>query len=152
MPSGKSSQRGSGSNERDERIAGGIVELEGEWSKLSRPLWLDFPDGMLFLLFTIVGQASINSFVSFVGSTADAKWSMRVYNRTREQNVALGLVSEDEAAQSAAAAAKLQTGGDVPEGGHERVDSMTTARAAAWERIDLLRDDRSAQASQAACF
>ena len=62
-----------------------------------------------------------NSFVSFVGSTADAKWSMRVYNRTREQNVALGLVSEDEAAQSAAAAAKLQTGGDVPEGGR-RVD------------------------------
>lgn len=70
-----------------------------------------------FIPFTIkLDDPAGNSFVSFVGSTADPKWSMRVYNRTREQNVALGLVSEDEAAQSAAAA-KLKTGGDAPEGG-----------------------------------
>lgn len=56
-----------------------------------------------------------NSFISFVGSTADSKWSMRVYNRTRAQNVALGLVSEDEAAEREATA-KSASASDVPEG------------------------------------
>jgi zinc finger protein len=74
-----------------------------------------------FVPFTLkLDDPAGNSFVSFVGSTADSKWSMRVYNRTRAQNVALGLVSEDEAAESAAAA-KLKTGADAPEGGR-RVD------------------------------
>ncbi|KAI5451399.1 nucleolar zinc-finger protein [Naganishia albida] len=57
-----------------------------------------------------------NSFVSFVGSTADSKWSMRVYNRTRAQNVALGLVSEEEAAEGRDATANSAAASDVPEG------------------------------------
>ena len=35
-----------------------------------------------------------NSFIEFVDSMADPKWSLRTYRRTREQNVALGLVAD----------------------------------------------------------
>ncbi|KAG8869551.1 nucleolar zinc-finger protein [Serendipita sp. 405] len=38
-----------------------------------------------------------NSFVEFLGSMADPKWNMREYHRTKEDNVLLGLVSQDEA-------------------------------------------------------
>ncbi|KAI0313278.1 zf-ZPR1-domain-containing protein [Amylostereum chailletii] len=37
-----------------------------------------------------------NSFVEFVGSMADPKWNMRTYHRTKEHNIALGLVAPDE--------------------------------------------------------
>ncbi|KAF9042000.1 zf-ZPR1-domain-containing protein [Hymenopellis radicata] len=43
-----------------------------------------------------------NSFIEFVGSMADPKWNMRTYPRSLEQNVALGLVSADEAASNKA--------------------------------------------------
>lgn len=36
-----------------------------------------------------------NSFVEFVGSMSDPKWNMREYKRSREDNVLLGLASED---------------------------------------------------------
>jgi len=36
-----------------------------------------------------------NSWIEWIDSMADPKWSVRQYNRTREQNVALGLVQED---------------------------------------------------------
>ena len=36
-----------------------------------------------------------NSFIEFVDSMADPKWNLRTYRRTREQNVALGLVADD---------------------------------------------------------
>jgi zinc finger protein len=36
-----------------------------------------------------------NSFIEFVDSTADPKWNLRTYRRTKEQNVALGLVADD---------------------------------------------------------
>ena len=39
-----------------------------------------------------------NSFIEFVGSMADPKWNLRTYPRTKEQNVELGLVAEDESA------------------------------------------------------
>lgn len=39
-----------------------------------------------------------NSWIEFIGSTADPKWNLRTYNRTREQNVALGLAEPDEEA------------------------------------------------------
>lgn len=39
-----------------------------------------------------------NSWIEFYGSMDDPKWSMRQYERTVEQNVAIGLVSPDEAA------------------------------------------------------
>ncbi|KAJ8508676.1 hypothetical protein ONZ45_g9081 [Pleurotus djamor] len=35
-----------------------------------------------------------NSFIEFFGSMADPKWDMKTYQRTQEQNVALGLVAE----------------------------------------------------------
>ncbi len=38
-----------------------------------------------------------NSFVAFLGSMgSDNQWSMRAYNRTKSQNVSLGLVAADE--------------------------------------------------------
>jgi len=37
-----------------------------------------------------------NSFIEFLGSMADPRWNMRTYHRTREQNVWLGLVAEDD--------------------------------------------------------
>ncbi len=36
-----------------------------------------------------------NSFIEFVDSMADPKWNLRTYRRTKEQNVALGLVAAD---------------------------------------------------------
>lgn len=44
-----------------------------------------------------------NSFIQFLGSVSDPKWSMRAYSRTREQNASLGLVAEDDGAKAAAA-------------------------------------------------
>ena len=37
-----------------------------------------------------------NSFIEFVESMADPKWNLRTYRRTKEQNVALGLVAADD--------------------------------------------------------
>jgi zinc finger protein len=37
-----------------------------------------------------------NSFIEFVDSMADPKWNLRAYRRTKEQNVALGLVAADD--------------------------------------------------------
>lgn len=48
--------------------------------------------------FTVkLDDPSGNSFLEFVGSMADAKWSMREYTRTPEDNIALGLVNPDTA-------------------------------------------------------
>lgn len=49
--------------------------------------------------FTIkLDDPSGNSFLEFVGSvTSDKKWEMKTYKRTLEQNVELGLISEEEA-------------------------------------------------------
>ena len=46
--------------------------------------------------FTVkLDDPSGNSFLEFIGSMADAKWSMREYTRTLEDNIALGLVNPD---------------------------------------------------------
>ena len=37
-----------------------------------------------------------NSWIEFIGSMSDAKWNIRTYHRTLEQNVALGLVAPEE--------------------------------------------------------
>lgn len=48
--------------------------------------------------FTIkLDDPSGNSFIEFVESMSDPKWNLRTYHRTREQNVALGLVAEEQA-------------------------------------------------------
>ena len=50
--------------------------------------------------FTVkLDDPSGNSFLEFSGSMADAKWSMREYARTLEDNVALGLADSVEAAK-----------------------------------------------------
>lgn len=41
-----------------------------------------------------------NSFIEFLGSMSDPKWSMRTYHRTVEQNIALGLVNPEELEES----------------------------------------------------
>ena len=52
-----------------------------------------------FTPFTLkLDDPSGNSYVQFFGTTSDAQWSLRAYNRTREQNVELGLVAEEEQA------------------------------------------------------
>jgi len=37
-----------------------------------------------------------NSFIEFLGSTADPKWNLRTYPRTHAQNVALGIAAPDD--------------------------------------------------------
>jgi zinc finger protein len=37
-----------------------------------------------------------NSFIEFLGSTADSKWNLRTYVRTHAQNVALGIAAPDD--------------------------------------------------------
>ena len=55
-----------------------------------------------FTPFTLkLDDPSGNSYVQFYGTTSDAQWSLRAYNRTREQNVSLGLVAEEEEAATA---------------------------------------------------
>ncbi|PPQ86122.1 hypothetical protein CVT25_002757 [Psilocybe cyanescens] len=41
-----------------------------------------------------------NSFIEFHGGMSDPKWNLRTYHRTLDQNIALGLVSADEAETS----------------------------------------------------
>lgn len=54
-----------------------------------------------FTPFTLkLDDPSGNSYVQFFGTTSDAQWSLRAYNRTREQNVTLGLVAEEEDASA----------------------------------------------------
>ncbi|WVQ80770.1 hypothetical protein IAT38_002875 [Cryptococcus sp. DSM 104549] len=44
----------------------------------------------------IVDDPSGNSFFQFTGSQSDPQWNMRVYNRTFDQNVTLGLVARPD--------------------------------------------------------
>jgi zinc finger protein len=57
-----------------------------------------------FTPFTIkLDDPAGNSFIQFLGSISDPKWSMRAYSRTREQNASLGLVAEDDGSKAAQA-------------------------------------------------
>ncbi|KDQ19536.1 hypothetical protein BOTBODRAFT_28115 [Botryobasidium botryosum FD-172 SS1] len=52
--------------------------------------------------FTIkVDDPAGDSFIEFIGSMKDPKWSMRTYNRTLEQNIAMGLVAAKEESEKA---------------------------------------------------
>ena len=69
----------------DEDDEGGVVVKGAVNSEAPMPpftLTLDDPSG--------------NSFIEFVDSMADPKWNLRTYRRTKEQNVALGLVAADD--------------------------------------------------------
>ncbi|GLB40584.1 putative zinc-finger protein zpr1 [Lyophyllum shimeji] len=72
--------------DEDDDITSGVTEATKASAKdLPMPsftLKLDDPTG--------------NSWIEFIGSMADPKWNMRQYRRTYEQNVALGLVADEE--------------------------------------------------------
>jgi zinc finger protein len=68
-------------------------EDEGEASKALR----HSPDRPVTPVTVKLEDPSGNSFVEFVGSMADPKWNMREYKRSREDNILLGLASEDDA-------------------------------------------------------
>lgn len=54
-------------------------------------------DAPLHKAFTIkVDDPAGNSWIEFQGSMADPKWSFKTYDRSREQDVLLGLVAPDE--------------------------------------------------------
>lgn len=49
-----------------------------------------------FIPFTLkLDDPTGNSFVQFFETTSDPQWTLRAYNRTRDQNVELGLVAEE---------------------------------------------------------
>jgi len=69
--------------------------------------------------FTVkVDDPAGDSFIEFIGSMADPKWSMRTYNRTLEQNVAMGLTAPEEEAEepTKAEGAEAEEGGEKREG------------------------------------
>ena len=68
--------------DEDEDNEGGIRAVSSEAPMPPFTLKLDDPSG--------------NSFLEFVDSMADPKWNLRTYRRTREQNIALGLVAADD--------------------------------------------------------
>jgi zinc finger protein len=68
--------------DEDEDNEGGIGAVSSEAPMPPFTLKLDDPSG--------------NSFIEFVDSMADPKWNLRTYRRTKEQNVALGLVAADD--------------------------------------------------------
>jgi zinc finger protein len=72
--------------------------------------------------FTVkLDDPSGNSFLEFIGSMSDAKWSMREYTRTLEDSIALGLVNPDtvevtkERVAKAASPMKLSDWVEAPE-------------------------------------
>ncbi|KAI0047242.1 zf-ZPR1-domain-containing protein [Auriscalpium vulgare] len=62
-----------------------------------------------------------NSFIEFVGSTADPKWNLRTYRRTKEKNVALGLVAVDEPTATEGGAEEAENIGGGLEGENEEI-------------------------------
>ena len=55
-------------------------------------------DNHTFVPFTVqLDDPAGNSFIEFLGSTADPKWNLRTYARTHAQNVALGIAAPDDA-------------------------------------------------------
>lgn len=81
----------------DEEAEGGVEGGEIGKKELLKAAQKDAP----MPAFTIkVDDPSGNSFIEFVESMSDPKWNLRTYHRTKEQNVALGLVAADEGADT----------------------------------------------------
>ncbi|PCH44290.1 zf-ZPR1-domain-containing protein [Wolfiporia cocos MD-104 SS10] len=80
-----------------------------------------------------------NSFIEFVDSMADPKWNMRTYRRTREQNVALGLVGRDEPEAPAAdeAEGEERIGGGL-EGENEEIYRFSGTCSSCGHPLDTL--------------
>jgi len=63
--------------------------------------------------FTIkLDDPSGNSFIEFLGSMADPRWNLRTYNRTRQQNIDLGLAVAEEPTPSLPTVAEDPIGDD----------------------------------------
>jgi len=86
-------------NDEDEEYDEKKQKPEREKSeKLAKPLTIQLDDPLG------------NSFIEFLGSMSDPKWNLRTYNRNKEQNIALGLLSPDEATKTQeTTAAKIPT-------------------------------------------
>ena len=50
-------------------------------------------------LSVLLDDPSGNSFIEFEGSTSDPKWNLRTYTRSRQQNVDLGLVPQEDVSE-----------------------------------------------------
>lgn len=73
-----------------------IADTDDEYEDEDESTKRDPVKGKLFAPFTIkVDDPAGNSFIEFHGSMSDPKWNLRQYNRTREQNIALGLIPAD---------------------------------------------------------
>ena len=44
----------------------------------------------------VIDDPAGNSFIEFLGSTADPRWNMRIYPRTLQQNIELGLIAPED--------------------------------------------------------
>jgi len=96
--------------DEDEDKEGGIAVKGAVSSEAPMPpftLTLDDPSG--------------NSFIEFVGSMADPKWNLRTYRRTKEQNVALGLVAADDSVVEEDEKPIEDAPADADENGNEEV-------------------------------
>ncbi|KAG9019094.1 nucleolar zinc-finger protein [Tulasnella sp. 427] len=84
-------------------------------------------DAPLRKSFTVkVDDPAGNSWVEFLGSMADPKWSLKTYDRSREQDVVLGLVGLEDAEETEKVRAigeeeakKIEAGESVDEDGDE---------------------------------
>ncbi|CED82147.1 C4-type Zn-finger protein [Phaffia rhodozyma] len=72
-----------------------------------------------FMPFTItLDDPAGNSFIQFLGSPSDPKWTFRTYDRTREQDVSIGLAAPEEQADDQ----QMETVKEEGENGEEYVD------------------------------
>ncbi|GMF82746.1 unnamed protein product [[Candida] boidinii] len=83
--------------EKRKEIQPEIYEKIDQFIKKVRS-YINADEGTLPLTLTI-DDPSGNSWIEYVPGEATHKWAHAEYNRTPEQNVQLGLVSEDEVAQ-----------------------------------------------------
>ncbi|KIO24690.1 hypothetical protein M407DRAFT_76654 [Tulasnella calospora MUT 4182] len=68
--------------------------------------------------FTVkVDDPAGNSWIEFIGSMADPKWSMKTYDRSRDQDVLLGLIGPDDAEEGKTEKAGEQVDEDADENG-----------------------------------
>lgn len=109
-------------DEEDEKLNDGAMKQSTSAAYADKPMpaftvRLDDPAG--------------NSFIEFVDSMADPKWNLRMYQRTLQQNVDLGLVNPDEVQVSTVQGVNADDilKGDLPvreEGQAEASDPVTS--------------------------
>ena len=79
-----------------------------------------------------------NSFVEFIGNMSDAKWNMRTYRRTYQQNVELGLVNTDAESEPEPSADSEERIGGGLEGQNEEIFIFPGACSSCGHQSDTL--------------